>query len=308
VKRDLLSLADLGAPGVLEILEASARFERLRGTPAHPRPLAGLTAALLFDLPSTRTRLSLEVAAVELGAHPLVLTGEASQTSRGEPIEDTARVLGLTVALVACRTPDPARLAALAAACPAPVINGLTRQAHPLQVLADLHAVRAARGRVDGLRYAWLGDCTNVARSWIEAARLLGLDFTIASPPGFGPSADDLPAEDNVKAIEDPHAAAANADVILTDTWLSMGFEDDGAARRRAFTPYRITRALLASAAPGVNVLHCLPAHRGEEIDADVLDGPGSLVWAAVAARLPTAKAALAWAMHGAAPPRTLAA
>jgi len=165
VKRDLLSLADLGAPGVREILEKSARFERQRGTAAHPQPLAGLTVALLFDLPSTRTRISLEVAAVELGAHPLVIIAEASQTSRGEPIEDTARVLGRTVALVACRTPDPARLAALAGACAAPVLNGLTREAHPLQVLADLHAVHGARGRIDGLRYAWLGDCTNVARS-----------------------------------------------------------------------------------------------------------------------------------------------
>jgi ornithine carbamoyltransferase len=308
VKRDLLSLGDLGASGVLEILETSAMFERLRGTAAHPRPLAGLTVALLFDLPSTRTRIALEVAAFELGAHPLVLTGEASQTSRGEPIEDTARVLGLTVALVACRTPDPARLDALARGCSAPVINGLTRRAHPLQVLADLHAVRAARGRVDGLRYAWLGDCTNVARSWIEAASLLGLEFTIASPPGFGPSADDLPRGGGVSVTEDPRAAAANADVILTDTWLSMGFEDDVEARRRALSPYRITRALLASAAPDVSVLHCLPAHRGEEIDADVIDGPGSLVWEAVAARLHTAKAALAWAAHGAAPPRVLTA
>lgn len=298
MKRDLLSLADLGAPGLRAILETSAQLERLRGTSLHPSLLAGLTVALLFDLPSTRTRISLEVAAVELGAHPLVITAEASQTSRGEPIEDTARVLGRTVALVACRTPDPARLAALAGACSAPVINGLTRDAHPLQVLADLHAVRGARGRVEGLRYAWLGDCTNVARSWIEAAGLLGLDFTVASPPGFGPSAAAL-ARGNVTVTEDPRAAAANADVILTDTWVSMGFEDDAAARHRALAPYRVTRALLAGAAPGVNVLHCLPAHRGEEIDADVIDGPGSLVWDAVAARLHTAKAALVWAAEG---------
>ncbi len=213
-----------------EILEQSAHFERVRGTSAHPRPLAGLTAALLFDLPSTRTRISLEVAAVELGAHPLVITAEASQTSRGEPVEDMARVLERTAALVACRTPDPQRLAALASACAAPVINGLTRDAHPLQVLADLHAVRGARGRVHGLRYAWLGDCTNVARSWIEAAGLLGLHFTIASPPGFGPSPADL-ASGEVTVTEDPRAAAANADVIITDTWVSMSF---GSGRRGA--------------------------------------------------------------------------
>ena len=298
MKRDLVSLADLGAPGVREILEQSSLFERTRGTPAHPRPLAGLTVALLFDLPSTRTRVALEVAVVELGAHPLVITGEASQTSRGEPIQDTARVLGRSVALVACRTPKHTRLTALAAACAAPVVNALTRKSHPLQVLADLHAVLAARGRVEGLRYAWLGDCTNVARSWIEAAGLLGLDFTIASPPGFGPSAADLPPNGAVTVTEDPHAAAANADVILTDTWVSMGFEDSAEARHHALSPYRVTRELLATAAPGVNVLHCLPAHRGEEIDADVLDGPGSLVWDAVAARLHTAKAALAWAAN----------
>jgi ornithine carbamoyltransferase len=298
VKRDLLSLADLGAPGVRAILEKSSLFERVRGTSAHPRPLAGLTVALLFDLPSTRTRIALEVAAVELGAHPIVIAGEDSQASRGEPIEDTARVLGRNVALVACRTPKHTRLAALAGACAVPVINALTRKAHPLQVLADLHAVQAARGRIDGLRYAWLGDCTNVARSWIEAAGLLGLDFTIASPPGFGPGAADLPrgGAATVTVTHDPHAAAANADVVLTDTWVSMGFEDNAEARQLALSPYRVTRELLAIAAPGVNVLHCLPAHRGEEIDADVLDGPGSLVWDAVAARLHTAKAALVWA------------
>ena len=299
MKRDLLSLADLGAPGVREILENSSLYERLRGTPAHPRPLAGLTVALLFDLPSTRTRIALEVAAVELGAHPIVITGEASQASRGEPIEDTARVLGRTVALVACRTPKHTRLTALAGACAAPVLNALTRKAHPLQVLADLHAVSAARGRVDGLRYAWLGDCTNVARSWIEAAGLLGLDFTIASPPGFGPNPADLPREGGVTVTDDPRAAAANADVVLTDTWVSMGFENSAEARHLALSPYRVTRELLAIAAPGVNVLHCLPAHRGEEIDADALDGPGSLVWDAVAARLHTAKAVLAWAAAG---------
>ncbi|MEP7122327.1 MAG: ornithine carbamoyltransferase [Byssovorax sp.] len=299
MKRDLVSLADLGAPGVREILEKSSMFERTRGTIAHPRPLAGLTVALLFDLPSTRTRIALEVAAVELGAHPMVIAGEDSQASRGEPIEDTARVLGRTVALVACRTPKHTRLTALAAACAAPVINALTRKNHPLQVLADLHAVRAARGGVDGLRYAWLGDCTNVARSWIEAAGLLGLDFTIASPPGYGPSPADLPRDDGVVVTDDPRAAATSADVILTDTWVSMGFEESAEARQRALSPYRVTRELLALAAPGVNVLHCLPAHRGEEIDADALDGPGSLVWDAVAARLPTAKAVLAWAAHG---------
>ena len=212
MKRDLVSLADLGAPGVREILEKSSQFERLRGDPAHPRPLAGLTVALLFDLPSTRTRLALEVAAVELGAHPIVLTAEASQASRGEPIEDTARVLDRTVALVACRTPRHTRLTALARACAAPVINALTRKSHPLQVLADLHAVRAARGRVDGLRYAWIGDCTNVARSWIEAAGLLGLDFTIASPPSFGPSAADLPRHGGAALrihVGDQHLGAA---------------------------------------------------------------------------------------------------
>lgn len=299
MKRDLLSLADLGAPGLRAILEHSASFDRLCGTAEHPRPLAGLVVALLFDLPSTRTRLALEVAAFELGAHPIVLTAEATQTARGEPIEDTARVLSRTVALVACRTPDPGRLAALAGACAAPVINALTREAHPLQALADLHAVRAARGPVEQLRYAWLGDCTNVARSWMEAAALLDLDFTVAAPPGFGPSQADRARYGGVTVTEDPRAAAKNADVILTDTWVSMSFEEDAEARRRALTPYRVTRALLADAAPSVSVLHCLPAHRGEEIDADVLDGPGSLVWDAVAARLPTSKAALVWAAQG---------
>src|SRR5262245_36011411 len=173
------------------MLDRSLYFERKRGAPDHPKPLAGKTVALIFEKPSTRTRVSLEVGTFELGGHPLVLATDTSQISRGEPIEDTARVLGRMVAAVTLRTSTMERLEALARACAVPVLNALTDGTHPMQVLADLHAVRHARGRLDGLRVGWVGDPSNVARSWMEAVGLLKLEMVIACPAGFGPPASE---------------------------------------------------------------------------------------------------------------------
>ena len=303
MKRDLMCLADLGAAGVRDLLRQSALLQRARlAGDTTSRPLSGRTVALLFDKPSTRTRLAFEVAAVELGAHPLLITQATSQVGRGEPIEDTARVLGRMVDAVACRTDRADRLEALARACSAPVLNALTDDAHPLQTLADLMAVEQARGRLEGLKYAWIGDASNVARSWIEAAGLLGLRLSLACPDGFGPpSAEVERARAGGAEIvlgSDARGAASGADVLITDVWVSMGKESEIAARKQALAPYRVTRALVASASPDVVVLHCLPAHRGEEIEAEVLDGPRSIVWDAVEARLHTTKAALLWALQ----------
>lgn len=301
MKRDLLTLADAGAGGVPELLERSAFYERERGSTRHGRPLEGKSVALLFDKPSTRTRVSLEVATVELGGHPVQLDAATSQLGRGEPVEDTARTLTQMVHAITWRTSADAQLVALARAAGVPVINALSDDAHPLQVLADLHTVRAARGKLEGLKYAWVGDGSNVARSWIEAAGLLGLELAVACPAGYEPPAREIELATQrggrVTVMREPAAAAAHADVLVTDVWVSMGQEAELAARRAAFTGYRVTRELVAAAAPDVMVLHCLPAHRGEEIDADVLDGPRSFVWPAVAARLHTAKAVLAWAL-----------
>jgi ornithine carbamoyltransferase len=302
VKRDLLALTDLGPQGLHDLLDRAGAHARARGgdTARDQRPLAGRSVALLFEKPSTRTRLALEVATVELGGHPVVIASGDSQVARGEAVEDTARVLGRTVFLVAYRTGPRARLLAMARACRAPVVNALSDDGHPLQVLADLYAVRAERGRLHGLRYAFIGDAGNVARSWIEAAGLLGLELTLACPEGFGPPAGELEqalaAGGRVAVTVDPIEAARGADVVITDVWVSMGQESAAEERKRRLAGYRITRALLAHAAPEAKVLHCLPAHRGEEIEAEVIDGPRSLVWEAVGARLHVTKAALVWA------------
>lgn len=302
-KRDLLTLSDLGADGVLELLDRSAFYQRTRGTAAHGRPLEGRSVALLFDKPSTRTRVSLEVATHELGGHPLQLDSATSQVGRGEPVEDTARTLSRMVHAITWRTSSDAGLVALAKAATVPVINALSDDAHPLQVLADLHAVRGAGHKLSELRYCWVGDGSNVARSWIEAAGLLKLELVLACPSGYEPPAFEVELANTrggrVTVTSDVEAAAKGSSAMITDVWVSMGQETEIAARRHAFAPYRVSRELMGLAAPGAIVLHCLPAHRGEEIDAEVLEGPGSLVWEAVEGRLHTAKAALAWALSG---------
>jgi ornithine carbamoyltransferase len=303
VKRDFLKLSDLGEGGIVHMLDRSAFYHRARGTAEHPRPLTGHTVALLFDKPSTRTRLSLEIATVELGGYPIVVTPDSSQMGRGEPTEDTARVLGRMVSAVTYRTSTAARLEAMARACRAPVLNALSDDAHPMQVLADLYTVRNARGRLDGLRVGWVGDASNVARSWLEAAGLLGFSITLATPEAFAPPMDEVEAARargaEVRLTEDAREAAKGADVLVTDVWVSMGQEAEQAARKEKLEPYRLTRALVEMASRDVVVLHCLPAHRGEEIDADVIDGPRSYVWEAVEARLHTSKALLEWAASG---------
>ncbi len=302
-KRDFSCLEDLGDGGVLSILDRSAFFARVRGTSEHPKPLAGHATALLFDKPSTRTRLSLEVATFELGGHPIIVTPDSSQMGRGEPTEDTARVLGRMVSAVTYRTNTTARFVAMADACVVPVLNALTDDAHPMQVLADLMTVQAARGTLSGLRVAWVGDASNVARSWIEATGLLGLDMVLATPPAFAPPPDEVAKAirrgGKVTVTDDPQLAARGADVLATDVWISMGQEKERAERLAALTPYKVDAKLLSLASPEVVVLHCLPAHRGEEIEADVLEGPRSFVWEAVEGRLHTSKALLEWASLG---------
>jgi ornithine carbamoyltransferase len=301
MKHDVLCLADLGPGGVERILDDSAMYKRMRGMADHPRPMSGRSAALLFDKASTRTRVSLEVAVTELGGHPITITAQGSQIGRGEPPADTGRVLSRYVHAITYRTFETAGLVELARASSVPVINALTDDAHPLQLLADLFTVRSVRGRLSGLRYAWVGEGNNMARSWIEAAKLLGLTLTLSCPEGFEPPAaevDDANAKGaHVRVVRDPFEACERADVVSTDVWASMGQEKEAAARRTAFARYRVSREVLEHASREVVVLHCLPAHRGEEIDADVIDGPRSAVWDEAEARLHTAKAVLAWSL-----------
>jgi ornithine carbamoyltransferase len=302
MKRDFLSLSDLGSGGIEPLLDMAGQLARSRRTPDHPRLLAGGSAALVFEKPSTRTRVSLELAIVELGGWPLVMTAQGSQLGRGEPLADTARVLDRMVDVVTFRTSGHDRLLELAKVSKVPVINALTDDFHPLQLLADLYTVRAARGRLSGLRYAWIGDGNNMARSWIEASRLLKLELLLACPAGFEPPAGEVESARRegakVTVVRDPREACRLADVISTDVWASMGQEDEQERRARAFKDYRVTAELVAAASAEVVVLHCLPAHRGEEIDADVIDGPRSFVWDQAEARLHTSKAVLSWVLE----------
>jgi ornithine carbamoyltransferase len=301
MKRDFLTLSDLGPGGIERILDQAKRLAETRKSADHPKPLAGQSAALIFEKASTRTRVSLEIAVYELGGHPMILTSQGSQLGRGEPIADTTRVLDRMVDVIALRTFGSDRLHELARVAKVPVINALTDETHPLQLLADLYTVRAVRGKLAGLRYAWVGDGNNMARSWIEAARLLGLELVLACPAGFTPPEDDVEAARQagarVTVVHDPAEACRGADVISTDVWASMGQEGEQERRKRVFADYRVTGTLVGKAAPDVVVLHCLPAHRGEEIDEDVIEGPRSFVWDQAEARLHTAKAVLIWTL-----------
>jgi ornithine carbamoyltransferase len=264
--------------------------------------LLGKAVALVFEKASTRTRVSFEVGVFELGGHAVVLQTQGSQMARGEPIEDTARVLSGYCHAIVMRTFGQERVAQLARAATVPVINGLSDQHHPCQVASDLFTVREHFGRSDGLRYAWIGDGNNMAASWIEAAGMFGLDLAIACPEGFAPdpllvnAARDAQAalgRGSLTLTKDPKEAALGAHVVSTDVWASMGQEEDAARRRKAFAGYCVDNALLLTAATDAIVLHCLPAHRGEEITGDVLDGPRSLAWVQAENRLHIGKAIL---------------
>ncbi|MFG3436945.1 ornithine carbamoyltransferase [Nonomuraea sp. NPDC047897] len=268
------------------------------------RPLAGpRTVALLFDKPSTRTRVSFAVGVGELGGLPLVIDGGSSQMGRGEPIEDTARVLERQVAAIVWRTSGQARIEAMASASHVPVVNALTDEFHPCQILADLQTVRERLGRTAGLTLAYLGDgANNMAHSYLLGCATAGMHVRIGAPAGYQPDAVVLDraaaiaAETggSVVAVSDPAAAVAGAHVVATDTWVSMG-QDGKEERVAALMPYQVNAELLGLAADDAIVLHCLPAYRGYEITADVLDGPASAVWDQAENRLHAQKALLHW-------------
>jgi ornithine carbamoyltransferase len=296
-----IELSDLGAHGLISVLDAADRWQATRGHADARRPLAGKSVALIFEKASTRTRLSLEVAVTEMGGHPIVLSSQGSQLGRGEPIADTARVLSRMVHAVTIRTFEHTRLLELARESSVPILNALTDHSHPMQLLADLQTIRRRKPELQELSYAWIGDGNNMANSWIEAAGLLGLRLTLACPEGYDPDATELARARqrgaSVRIVRDVKQAAEAADVISTDVFASMGQEQEQAARVLAFAGFCVTREVVARAARDVMVLHCLPAHRGEEISADVIDGPHSHVWDQAEARLHTAKAALEWAL-----------
>lgn len=250
--------------------------------------------AMVFEKASTRTRVSFEAAMAQLGGHAIFISPADSQLGRGEPIEDTARVLSRMVDAVMLRTHEHARLELFAAHSAVPVINGLSDAHHPCQLLADLQTWEEARGSCAGRKAAWIGDGNNVCNSWIEAALLADFQLHVAAPEGYHPDAALLRrAGSRVTLDDDPAAAAAGADLLITDVWASMGQEQEARARAAAFRGYQVDAALLRRAAPGALFMHCLPAHRGEEVTAEVIDGSQSVVWEEAGNRLHAQKALL---------------
>jgi ornithine carbamoyltransferase len=284
MKRDFLQLSDLSAKEHRSLLKRAVTLKDRRKEGRVETTLLGRCLALVFEKPSTRTRLSFEAAMVQLGGNAMVLPHSESQMSRGEPLVDTARVVSRYVDAIVLRTSSDERLREFAKGATVPVINGLTDIGHPVQVLADLFTIEERLGAVKGKTVAFVGDgLSNMARSFAEAARLFEFTLRIASPAGFAPSG----------AFADPTLAVAGANVVVTDVWTSMGQEAEGDARRRAFRGFCVDEALVARAAPDAIVLHCLPAHRGEEITEAVLEGPRSAVWDEAENRLHVQKALL---------------
>jgi len=282
VGRDLLSSADLLPAETEAVLELAAELKNDRYEPRLP----GRTLGLLFKKPSTRTRVSFAVAIAQLGGTAVPLQHEEMQLSRGESLEDTARVLSSYLDAIAIRTFWQSELEEWAGAASIPIVNALTDEEHPCQALADVLTIRERFGTTDGLRIAWLGDGTNVCNSLAVAAGALGMQMVAACPVGYEPR--------GVEIVRDPREAVEGAHVLVTDTWTSMGREADAAKRLHDLEPYRLGEQLVEIADPDAIVLHCLPAHAGEEIDASVLYGPRSAVWQEAENRLHVQKALLA--------------
>ncbi|HSN89918.1 MAG TPA: ornithine carbamoyltransferase [Anaeromyxobacteraceae bacterium] len=296
-KRDFLRVTDLDRGELLELVERAAEWKLLGK--GGPRPLERMTVGLVFEKASTRTRVSFEVAAHQLGASTMVLSPRDTQLGRGEPVKDTARVLSRYLDALVVRTFEHAKIEEMARWAEVPVVNALTDSSHPCQLLADLLTV-AERFGADALapgtalRVAWVGDGNNMANSWLEACVVLGFELRLACPEGYEPD-PDLVARTGGRArvVRSPREAVEGASVLNTDVWASMGQEAEAEERRRRFAGYLIDEALVAAARPDAVVLHCLPAHRGEEITEAVLEGPRSAVWDEAENRLHAQKALL---------------
>lgn len=285
---DLISIADLTAQDVHNILALS---EGDAG-----KPLAGKGVALLFQKPSARTRNSMEMAAVQLGGHPVYIQKDEVGLGTRESVEDVARTLACYHSIIAARVNDHALLTGMGAATDTPVLNMLSDTAHPLQALADLLTVKQLLGRVEGAKLAYVGDANNVARSLAEACALVGAELTVASPDGYGFPAGEVARLDGVRQVADPREAVEGAEIVYTDVWVSMGQDAETEARMKAFSAYQVSEALMA-ACPKAYFLHCLPAIRGQEVAAGVIDGPRSAVWRQAENRMHSARGAMAWMM-----------
>lgn len=293
--RHLLTLLDFSAEEIYSFLNLAAELKKRFKKGKSDTPLKGKILAMIFEKSSTRTRVSFEAAMEQLGGHAIHISAQESQLGRGESYEDTARVLSRYVQGIMLRTFSQVNLEKMAQASSVPVINGLTDLFHPIQVLADLQTILEVKKTLKGIKVTYVGDGNNLANSWINAAIVLKFDLNLACPPGFAPSGailNQIGSHPNIQLMRDPIEAVKSTEVIYTDTWFSMGQKEDE-QKRKLFAPYQVNREMLSHAAAGVMVLHCLPAHREEEITSEVLDGPNSYVWDEAENRLHIQKAVL---------------
>lgn len=292
--RHFLSLLDLSAAELRALLARSSELKAMRLRGERYEPLQGKVLGMIFEKSSTRTRVSFEAAMVQFGGHAIFLSPRDTQLGRGEPVEDTARVISRMVDVVMIRTYEHSKLEQFAAHSRVPVINALTDREHPCQLLADMQTYFDQRGDIRGKTVAWLGDGNNMCHSYIHAAQILDFELRIACPDGYQPDAAILRAAGrNAVLVKDPATAAKGADLVVTDVWASMGQEEEQTAREQAFAAYQITAKTMAAAKTDALFMHCLPAHRGEEVAAEVIDGPQSVVWEEAENRLHSQKALL---------------
>ncbi|HBH36539.1 MAG TPA: ornithine carbamoyltransferase [Gammaproteobacteria bacterium] len=290
--RHFLTLLDLSPRELRSIIQRATELKAMHHDGEDYHPFHGKSLAMIFEKSSTRTRVSFEAGMAQLGGHALFLSSRDTQLGRGEPVADSARVLSRMVDIVMIRTFSHDIVETFAEHSAVPVINGLTDQYHPCQLLADMQTWFEHRGDIQGKSVAWIGDGNNMCHSYINAARRLDFKLNIGCPEGFYPLADILePASGHCKIFRDPMEAAAGADLIVTDVWASMGQEEEQKAREAAFAGYQVTSEMMSVAAKDALFMHCLPAHRGEEVAADVIDNPNSVVWDEAENRLHAQKA-----------------
>ena len=298
--RHFLNLSDAGADGIAAMLadahdRKAARAGWPKGLADADAPLAGHALAMVFEKNSTRTRVSFDMAIRQLGGSSIVLDAGTMQLGRGESVADTARILSGYADAIMIRTDDHAKLMEMAHHATVPVINGLTDASHPCQIMADLLTIVESGKSLPGLKVAWLGDGNNVLASIVEAAGLMQFDVVAACPPGFAPAEEAIvAASGRARVVRDPREACEDADIVVTDTWISMG-QEHAEEKLCALGPYQVDDSAMALAKPDAKFLHCLPAHRGEEVAADVIDGPQSLIWAEAENRLHAQKSVLRW-------------
>lgn len=292
-KRDFLTLSSFSVEELRQVLNRSHELKRLQTAGVMHQPLVGKTAAMIFELASTRTRVAFEAGMHQMGGHTIYLDPQVSQLGRGEPIPDTAAVLSGIVDIAIIRCLSQASIESFARHASIPVINAMTRSGHPCQLLADIQTFEEIRGPITGRCVAFIGDGYNMCNTYMEASSIWGFELRISSPPGFLPDSALLKANPRTKIVGSPREAVKGADLVVTDVWSSMGHETEASDRKTAFAPYQVNETLLDLASKDVLFMHCLPAHRGEEVSETLLEDPRSVAFAESHNRLHSQKALL---------------